>query len=100
GPLVFFFVYVDAAPLRAGRPADLWVFAVDAYGHLATGYTGTVAFVSTDPAARLPAPRTFALGGYAHVPGGVTFAAPGGSDVGAEVPASFALGFVSVSVSA
>jgi hypothetical protein len=69
---------VDAAPLRAGRPADLWVLALDAYGHLATGYTGVVAFVSTtDPAAQLPAPVTFAPGGFAHLAGAVTFSAAG-----------------------
>ena len=35
------------------------VTAYDAYGNVATGYTGTVAFTSSDPQACFPADYTF-----------------------------------------
>src|SRR5262249_6797051 len=97
GPLATFFLFV--APAQAGRPADVWVLALDAYGHLATGYTGTVAFASfTDPAAQLPAPVTFSPGGFAYVPGGVTFAAPGVYDLWAFDVTGFQYGVTLVVV--
>jgi hypothetical protein len=44
----------------AGFAHDLTVFALDMYGNLATGYTGTVHFSSSDSQAVLPADYTFA----------------------------------------
>jgi hypothetical protein len=36
------------ASVASGTPFDVTVTALDAYGHTATGYTGTVAFTTTD----------------------------------------------------
>jgi subtilisin family serine protease len=44
----------------AGATSDLTVTAYDAYGNVATGYTGTIAFTSSDAKAVLPAVYTFA----------------------------------------
>ena len=43
----------------AGTAGTVIVTAYDAYGNVATGYTGTVAFTSTDPHAVLPSSYTF-----------------------------------------
>jgi predicted outer membrane repeat protein len=43
-----------AGGVSAGTAFTLTVTAYDAYGNVAIGYTGTVTFVSTDPAAQLP----------------------------------------------
>jgi hypothetical protein len=43
----------------SGQAADLTLTAYDGNGNLATGYTGTVQFTSTDGAATLRAPYTF-----------------------------------------
>jgi hypothetical protein len=43
----------------AGTASSVRVTAVDAYGNLATNYTGTVHFSSSDPQAVLPADYTF-----------------------------------------
>src|SRR5262249_53260488 len=37
------------ASVTSGTPFDVTVTALDAYGHTATGYTGTVTFSTTDP---------------------------------------------------
>src|SRR5207245_3248277 len=44
----------------AGTTGDFTVTAKDAYGNIATGYTGQVAFTSTDASAVLPSNYTFA----------------------------------------
>ena len=54
------------ASVTAGTPASVTVTAKDAFGNVATGYTGTVHFTSTDGAATLPANYTF-TGGDAGV---------------------------------
>ncbi len=46
----------------AGVAGNLTVTLADAYGNVATGYTGTVQFSSTDPQAALPANYTFTAG--------------------------------------
>ena len=53
--------FVVSAPTTtvAGTPVNISVTGYDAYGNLATGYTGTVAFRSTDAQAALPAAYTF-----------------------------------------
>ena len=43
----------------AGTAGDITVTAYDAYGNLATDYTGTVSFTSSDPRAVLPSSYTF-----------------------------------------
>ncbi len=47
------------SPRAAGAPGTVTVKALDAYGNTATGYTGTIQFASSDPAASLPADHTF-----------------------------------------
>jgi hypothetical protein len=53
--------FTVAAPANAttGKPFSITVTAWDAYNNIATNYTGTVSFTSTDGAAVLPAPYTF-----------------------------------------
>ena len=46
-------------PATVGTPANFTVTAHDPYGNVATGYTGTVHFTSSDPQAALPANYTF-----------------------------------------
>jgi Bacterial Ig-like domain (group 1) len=43
----------------AGAPASYVVTALDRFGNVATGFTGTVAFASTDPRATPPPSHTF-----------------------------------------
>ena len=40
-------------------PFDVTVTAYDNYGNVATGYTGTITFTSSDPYAALPGAYTF-----------------------------------------
>src|SRR5262249_25406737 len=47
------------APVTAGAAGTFSVTAWDAYGNRATGYTGTVRFLSSDPRAPLPANSPF-----------------------------------------
>jgi hypothetical protein len=60
-----------AAAVTAGVAGNVEVTAHDAYGNVATGYTGTVKFTSTDAAATLPADAAFTVadGGSKTVPG-------------------------------
>ena len=46
----------------AGTAGNVTVTAYDAYGNVATGYTGTVLLSSTDPHAVLPSSLTFTAG--------------------------------------
>jgi hypothetical protein len=50
------------ASVTAGEPATFTVTALDASHNVATGYTGTVHFTSTDPQATLPANSTLTNG--------------------------------------
>jgi S-adenosylmethionine hydrolase len=50
------------AGAAAGTPFAVTVTAYDAYNNVATGYTGTVRFTSTDPGAALPAVATLTGG--------------------------------------
>jgi len=67
------------ASATAGTAQSATVTAKDAYGNLATGYGGTVAFTSSDSAASLPANYAFvpADGGVHGFPGGVTLRTAG-----------------------
>jgi hypothetical protein len=88
-----------ALGLRAGQPVDRYVFALDAYGHLASDYTGTVAFLSTlDPAAAVPAPIAFSPGGLAYIAGAVTFSSAGLYDLWAFDTTSLLYGLTFVTV--
>ncbi|HVG59253.1 MAG TPA: Ig-like domain-containing protein [Hyalangium sp.] len=60
-----------AAVVSAGAESSVEVAVHDAYGNVATGYTGTVKFTSTDAAATLPAEAAFtaADGGRKIFPG-------------------------------
>jgi hypothetical protein len=58
------FVLTAPATVTAGVPFDVTVTAVDPFGQTALGYTGTVAFSTTDPdpGVVLPAAYTFTAG--------------------------------------
>jgi hypothetical protein len=47
------------SPTTAGAPGGVFVTALDAYGNVATGYTGTVHLTSSDPQAQLEGDHTF-----------------------------------------
>jgi hypothetical protein len=49
-------------PSTAGQPISVRITAYDAYGNVATGYSGTVHFSSSDPQAVLPADTTLSNG--------------------------------------
>jgi hypothetical protein len=51
-----------APPVTSGTAGSVQVTARDAHGNVATGYTGTVRFTSSDGAATLPADYTFVAG--------------------------------------
>jgi hypothetical protein len=73
------FLRVDGLPASAaaGEPVTFTVTLLDAYGNVATGYTGTVRFSCTDRRALLPAAYTFtAQDGGSHTFAAV-FRAPG-----------------------
>ena len=60
-PAVSFAVYGIATgqPVTAGQQESITVAAKDTGGNPATGYTGTIHFISSDPQAILPADYTF-----------------------------------------
>ncbi len=63
GPAAAASFTVDApASATAGTASSITVTAKDAYGNVATGYTGTVGLTSTDAQAALPAAHAFAAG--------------------------------------
>jgi hypothetical protein len=56
------------ATLTAGKTDSLTITVYDPFGNVATGYSGSVVFTSSDPRAVLPAPVTFVSGtGIANV---------------------------------
>jgi hypothetical protein len=54
GPMAALTIWNLPSTTESGVPQNVTVKATDAYGNLATGYTGTVQFTSTDLAASLP----------------------------------------------
>jgi hypothetical protein len=95
------FRLVAPAEVVAGEPFALTVVAVDAAGNLASTYTGTIHFSSTDFAAALPDDYRFAAGdaGVATFP--VTLQTPGSQQVQAsDVPAFHIAGRATVNVDA
>ena len=77
----------------AGSPFDITVTVYDAYGNIATGYTGTVRFTSTDNNAILPADYTFTVSdnGTHTFAAGVTLRTSGGRSVTAADTANAGL---------
>ncbi|MEI6608062.1 MAG: autotransporter-associated beta strand repeat-containing protein, partial [Verrucomicrobiota bacterium] len=73
------------SPEWVGTAGSVTLSAHDAYGNIATGYTGTVHFTSSDLAATLPFNYTFvsADNGVHNFSGGVTFAAAGTQSISA-----------------
>jgi hypothetical protein len=65
------------ASAQAGEPLPLRVTLFDAFGNVATGYTGTVAFTSADPRASLPASYAFAPADQGAHGFSVRFGTPG-----------------------
>src|SRR5438132_2733490 len=59
GPAATLLVAGINAPLTAGGSRSLTVEVKDAFGNRATGYSGTVAFGSSDPQGTVPAPHSF-----------------------------------------
>src|SRR5262249_54754105 len=59
GAAAHHFTVTAPAATVAGAPVSFTVTALDAYGNLAAGYTGTVRFSSSDMQADLPAAYTF-----------------------------------------
>ena len=52
-------VITGPSSVTAGVAFGITVTAYDAYGNVATGYTGTIRFTSTDSTAKLPENYTF-----------------------------------------
>ena len=77
----------------AGSAHALTVTARDPFGNVATGYTGTVQFSSTDPAATVPGPYAFQPvdAGTRAFPAGVTFRTAGTHTLTVVDPAAPAL---------
>jgi len=88
GPIARYLV-TGGSNQSAGVIENVTFTAVDAYGNVATGYTGTVHFTSTDPKAALPAdaPLTKGVGTF-----NVTFKTGGTQAITATDPASGATG--------
>ena len=65
------FVLETLVQARFGEPFEVTVRAVDVYGNHTDGYTGTVAFASSDTAATLPSPVSMNASdqGVVEVPG-------------------------------
>jgi len=61
GPATHFYVKADPNSVVAGTPFGVIVGAADASGQIATGYTGTVHFTSSDRQATAPADYSFAV---------------------------------------
>jgi hypothetical protein len=73
---------VDApATVTAGIPFDVTVTAVDPFGQVAVGYSGTVTFSTTDPDPGVVLPADYSFqptdAGQVTLPGGVTLITPG-----------------------
>src|SRR5262249_52395412 len=77
----------------AGVAPSITVTAPDPLGHVATGYTGTVAFSSSDPIATLPASHTFTASGAGGHPFTATLKQSGTHVIqGARTPAGSIIG--------
>ena len=83
GPAATLTVTGVADPVTAGAAANVVVTALDEFGNVATGYTGTIAFTSSDAQAVLPADYTFVAGdnGTKTFASGVTLKTAGDQSV-------------------
>jgi hypothetical protein len=83
-----------------GAAFSVTVTALDPYGNVATGYTGTVTFTSTDAKAVLPPSYTFKASdaGIHTFVNKTTLRTPGTQDIYVEDALAGAGGFVSISV--
>ena len=72
----------------AGTTGDMTITAYDAYGNVATGYTGTVDLMSTDPHAALPSSETFTVAGAGKLSFAVTLDTAGTQSITATDSAS------------
>jgi hypothetical protein len=73
GPTAQLLVAGYPSPVLVGTSQSFTVSAEDAFGNLTAGYTGTVHFTSSDPAAILPANHTFTSGQSNKDNGAATF---------------------------
>ena len=71
------FVISGLSTATAGTPASFTVTAEDAFGNVATGYTGTVEFASSDTAATLPGNTPFTSANAGKQTFSVTFKTAG-----------------------
>jgi subtilisin-like proprotein convertase family protein len=62
GPATGFTIAATTTQVTPGQPLPFTVTAFDRFGNVAVGYTGTVQFTSTDPAAGLPPDATLTNG--------------------------------------
>ncbi len=74
----------------AGVAQSFTVTALDSYGNVATGYTGTLAFSSSDTQAVLPAPYTFSAADAGKATFSMTFKTSGGQTFGVQDTANAA----------
>jgi hypothetical protein len=97
GPAIRFDLVADERVV-AGTEQEVIVLAQDAYGNVATNFTGTVTFTSSDPSAALPADLTFTAqhAGAAQV--GVTFGTYGDHTLTAGNPLGVVWGSAEVGV--
>jgi hypothetical protein len=87
--------------MQAGDPLAITVTALDAGGNIATNYTGTVDFASSDPQAILPANYTFTSGDAGAHRFAVTLKEAGAQSVTVnDASNSAAAGMLSIAVSA
>ena len=95
------FLVVAVDMVQAGVPFDVSVTAVDPFGQVAVGYTGTVTFSSADPyGATLPADYTFQSSdaGTVTFAGGATLYTTGAWDITVTDPDSGITGSGTVTV--
>jgi hypothetical protein len=78
-------VMTAPATVIAGTPFDITITALDPYGNIAPGYSGTVTFTSSDPQAMLPPDYTFtSADNGVHTFSGVTLVAAGAQTLTAQ----------------
>ena len=95
------FAVSDASTATAGTAFNVTVTAKDAYGNVATGYTGTVKLTSTDGQAVLPANYTFTTANAGTHTFSVTLETAGSQSVTAtDTTTSSITGSASTTVSA
>lgn len=100
GPQILHLNLTAPASATAGTPFSVTVTAVDHLGATIAGYTGTVAFTSSDGAATLPASYQFtrAAQGAHTFTHGVTLATSGQQSIKATDNANHAIGGANVNV--